>query len=306
MNEDDYGNPLKVYHLYITNEVKYVADSIVDQYDTPHEKTMKYMGYMNTTFTFGPHDFDGMAYPHKILQNKKGQCGDYAIMLSAFLATQGIPTRIVGMYNYHNSAHVVVGVYYDELWHMYDPTYMAYWVDENNTILSFYDLRDDTTHITLVGGNTTIPPIYLNEEIYRISTPAGVIGPPNPMIWDLSIDMNTNNTFVVPPPTEYRAGSGYIGATYINNFQRWTFRNLTENRTYSFVVYPIEVWGSDIFILRTDRGDVAEIRNDNILPVRINITARNSTETLELHHDYRGYADVLVLIEKYELVEMGL
>lgn len=302
MGENDPNNPLSIYHLYITNEVKFVADGIVTPRDSPHEKTVKFMAYITDNFEFAPLGISGSAYPHRILEEKKGLCGDYAIMLSAFLATQGIKTRIIGIYNYANSAHAAVGVYYNDSWHMYDPTYNAYWVDANGDVLSFYDLQSGWVYnATVVMGDNTKYPFYLNPLVYTNTSPAGVIGPSYPMWWDLKIDGN-GGTFVVPPKTEYRGGSDYIGASYINVFQRWVIENLTIGNEYSFIIYPKDIWGSGVFILHSNHGDVIEVARDNIHPIYINMTATNNSETLELYHDYRGYSDVLMLIEKYECV----
>lgn len=81
MDADDPNNPVGYGGCYITNEVKYIADSIVDEDDTPHEKTVKFMEWTRENINFG---YGGarQPHPHTIIESNRGQCGDYAIGLT--------------------------------------------------------------------------------------------------------------------------------------------------------------------------------------------------------------------------------
>lgn len=292
MDETDPNNPGSYGGLYITYKVKYIGDTIVDSKDTPHEKTLKYMKWTSENIEFKSPP-SRIPHPDVIIDSKVGLCGDYAIVVSSFLATQDIPSRILGMYNKTNGAHVVIEVYYNDSWHMYDPTWEAYW--ETDHILSFDELRDGGARIaTLYYTPRAISPsYYLSPEIYELSDPKGVIGPTHPMWWNLTIDRSYNVSDYT-----YKHGSDHVGATYLNNNHRWSIVNLTPGNKYSFVVYPKTIYGSDVFYLYINNYTYKVTNKE----VYYNFTAINTTERVDLYHNYTE--NTVLLIERYEILEM--
>lgn len=175
MSGDDPNNPLNYSGLHITNEIAHTTLTIVNQYDTPHEKTIKIMDFIdktievNKTYTY--------SQPETILHEKKGLCGRFSILAVAMLTTQHVPSRVIAMCG--EKGHVAFEVYYDEDWHYYDPTFSAYWIN-NGDVLSFEELQTGgARNVTLVIGNMTryniSNPIYLSTEIYETYYPAGPV-----------------------------------------------------------------------------------------------------------------------------------
>lgn len=300
MTADDPDNPGNYGGLVITNEVKYIAKGIVDEDDTPHEKVLKDMKWTHDNLEFKSPPAR-MAHPDVIIESGIGLCGDYAIVVTSLLACQGVQSRIVGMYNQTKGAHVVIEAYYDDDWHMYGPTHQSYW-ETNDVVLSFYELRTGNYRdATLNYIPNHIPEdYYLDQDIYIYSEPAGAIGPEYPMWWPLTIDRE----YIVPPIGYYAAGSRHIGATYTNNCHNWTITNLTPGGDYSFIIYPKEIRGTDVFEFYVNET-MCEYSTSGGTPIYINFTADSEIELLHIGHNYRGIPeDVLMLVERYEVISV--
>ena len=67
-------------------------------------------------------------------------CGGYSNVLAALAATQGLDARIINLHNYpQNGGHTVCEIYYDGAWHMYDPTYGAFYTSTpENSVSPLY------------------------------------------------------------------------------------------------------------------------------------------------------------------------
>jgi hypothetical protein len=85
----------------------------------------------------------------KIIQEGHAICGGKVISYSALSRKVGLPTRIVNMFGLVNQGgHSVIEVYYDNAWHLVDPTYGIFFYsqpdhDSNGHILSMKELFDD-------------------------------------------------------------------------------------------------------------------------------------------------------------------
>jgi hypothetical protein len=78
-----------------------------------------------------------------ILEGGAPHCSNLAFAMAAITASGGYPTRTVHTSDtaeYRNT-HVVVEVYYDDGWHIYDPTYGVCFLDKNGAVASYKDLR---------------------------------------------------------------------------------------------------------------------------------------------------------------------
>jgi len=311
MTANDPNNPGKYGGLIITKDVKCLADSLVNSDDTPHEKTMAYINWTRENIELKPAPLR-LSHPDVIIKSRVGLCGDYAIVVTSFLATQKIPSRIIGMF-FENSSHVIIEVYYDNSWHMYDPIY-GVWVNECG-VLSFEELRcGGAWNATLIYDNPRVITGFVEPWRYEIANPCGLLGPENPLWWPLEID----GEYTVPDIGKHAAGYRHIGAQYTNNFQNWTIYNLIPGKEYSFVIYPKFMWGNDTFVLHVNETGDYIIENPNISvadvtvaeatmpPVYINFTAHNTIENLHIYHDYRGIPNnVVVTIKKYSVIDLG-
>ncbi len=79
----------------------------------------------------------------QILERGAPHCSNLAFAMAAITAAGGYPTRTV-----HTSdnpqfirTHVAVEVYYDDAWHLYDPTYGISFVNKAGSVASYKELR---------------------------------------------------------------------------------------------------------------------------------------------------------------------
>jgi len=75
-----------------------------------------------------------------ILQDGKGICYDYSVLLSAMLRSQGIPTKLVKGYREGiNAYHAWNEVYLNGSWKIIDTTYDAYLLNDGTSYSMFQD-----------------------------------------------------------------------------------------------------------------------------------------------------------------------
>lgn len=86
----------------------------------------------------------------KIINDGYSICGGVSYVFRILLRTLNVPTRYVGMfYAPKQGGHVLAEVYYDDSWHLFDPTFGVFVYsqpsyDKNGYILSMEELRKNT------------------------------------------------------------------------------------------------------------------------------------------------------------------
>ncbi|MBI4854890.1 MAG: transglutaminase domain-containing protein [Acidobacteria bacterium] len=81
--------------------------------------------------------------PRAIIEKGSCYCSNLAIAMAAITSAANYPTRTIHLTdtpNYLNT-HVVVEVYYNGSWHLYDPTYGIFFLNKQNSVASYRDLR---------------------------------------------------------------------------------------------------------------------------------------------------------------------
>jgi hypothetical protein len=184
MEGDDPENPLNYSNIVITRETKVLSDMIVKSSDSPHDKIIKYMTWIDRNILVNKTDF--YANPDNILKYKRGLCGDFSILSVAMLTTQNIPSHLISICG--DYGHVAIEVYYNDTWHYYDPTFSAYW-EQDGRVVSFDELKYGAArNATLHVGNMTRynlydgVPVYFTPEFYETYYPSGSVTKKCPLI----------------------------------------------------------------------------------------------------------------------------
>ena len=146
----DVQNPLYPYRIPVKSCVYNLADTILgkeSQSLTKHEKILRFMQYIEQFEVDVLSGYTGEEYLQVLIDEKRGQCGDYSNLLAALCATQGIETRLITLGNYpEGSGHAVIEALVNGKWAMYDPTYSLYYIRVNEDgiaeVLSFEELRN--------------------------------------------------------------------------------------------------------------------------------------------------------------------
>ncbi len=89
--------------------------------------------------------------PKAIIERGSCYCSNLAIAMAAITASANYPTRTVHLTdtaNYLNT-HVTVEVYYQEKWHLYDPTYGIFFLNTQSVVASYRELRLNPSLIQL-------------------------------------------------------------------------------------------------------------------------------------------------------------
>jgi hypothetical protein len=185
--------------------------------------------------------------PETVIAHNIGACGGYTDVLLALAATQGIPGRVIGMYNYPpNNGHVVAELYIDGDWRMYDPTYGVYYTDtpgekRHPNVLSFEELRAGMGSLPgvvriLTGGRSTrqgkLAQNFLGPEIYVLAEPAGVLDPQNRMVYPLSLDPASKSSIGKADFSLNAQGAWIIGVAGQNVSQLFSLEGLEVGKRY--------------------------------------------------------------------------
>ncbi len=324
LDEKDPKNPLNVWRFPLRRNYYNLAEKLLEGSGTlsNHQKMMVFMDYIADFYV-------GLSTNEVGIEEYIGACGEYSDLLSALAWTQKMPARIVTMGNYPTyKGHTVCEVFYDNAWHLYDPTYGAYYTvssaeeAEHPYVLGFEEL-------TQGGGNTpdavcvvTVPQRlerrdsygFLGPHIYEAANPKGVIGPNHPLIYPLVLEISSDERSSLTAQdfsTKYQ-GIEYIGAAGINNMHEWTLKGLKEGERYDFVV-TAESYNGDRpgkFIAKAMSKNASilfgtEHHFDNGEPAsmqwRITFIPSSDTADVLLTHDYRGPDFCFVRFSGFEL-----
>ena len=242
-------NPVSVYRIPLMNSIYQLADALLADTNnlSDHQKIMIFMNFISDFYVGSDirtnDELNCGAYI--------GACGGYSNLLSALACTQDLPARLYTLGNYPpDTGHAVCEIYYDNAWHMYDPTYGAYYTStpEDNIspdVLSYEDLNSgkgdspDITCVVTTPQRLTSEMAYgfLGPAIYEKANPQGVLDGTTPMHYPLAISYADGGTII--DRSQYdtsRQGITFLGATSINYMQDWTIDGLTPGVQYEFVL----------------------------------------------------------------------
>jgi len=253
LEANDPKNPLNVWRIPITSYWIELSNSILGPMRnklTPHQKAVLFMIFMND-FKVG---YPSKSDPMTVVKEKIGSCGTFSNVFCALMAVNNIPCRIVSMANYpKNNGHAVAEVFYDNKWHIYDPTYAAFYTTTPNEIknpyvLSFDELRKgeglkpNVVRIILnpkrlyLGFPRSLQ--FVGPEIYVKANPAGPIGPDKPFFYPIVLDLKNKNAITEKDFDPKNQGVSYLGAAGINNNWILILSSLKPRKKHTLVISP--------------------------------------------------------------------
>jgi hypothetical protein len=79
----------------------------------------------------------------QIIERGAPHCSNLAFAMAILCASGGYPSRTIHTSDdpQYSNTHVAMEVYYDDTWHLYDPTYGISFVNKNGTVAGYKDLR---------------------------------------------------------------------------------------------------------------------------------------------------------------------
>lgn len=236
-----------------------------------HQKCLLIMDWINKNIFTGITDTD----PYITLKEKMGACGNKSSLMAAIAEGLGLNTRFINLYNYPRlgQGHSVVEIEWDGKWHLYDPFYCAYYVnnlnDVNNRVdpqvASFEELRmnpyiADTQAVIMNIGETLLATLeyedgkrdkggyYTSSGVYQYADPAGVVTADNPLNFPAVFDFEGKNQICIgykndslmelsaDPNNGIPMMMYFIGSTHCNVSHEYRLENLEQS-----VVYKLEI-----------------------------------------------------------------
>lgn len=315
----DVRNPLHVYRIPLTWEVKKLSDTLAGSADTDHQKVLAFMRYVD--------QFDvGVAKtpsPDDTIAERKGACGSFTNTLLALAAAQGFEGRVVSLLNYpKGDGHAVAEIKTDGRWALYDPTYGAFYTLKGSEVpLSLAELRlayargrDVTIH---QSSHRTGADYYTGRNIFIKANPMGVIGADKPFVFPLEFDLAERNAL---DSSEFGArwqGADFIGAASTNQQQNWTFRGLEVGKRYRFEI-TAKWLGGDLAAEDSNFKLRALIKNESGVDTEmvhdfnfqsgesswsISFLAVSESQQIFLGHDYLGPEYRYMVMQSYKVLE---
>ncbi len=322
----DPRNPLSVWRVPVSSNYYKLADSLLEGSGalSNHQKMMVFMDYISE-FQFGLGKNDDLTGINEYI----GRCGSFANMMAALAFVEGFQTRLITLGNYpENDGHAVCEVFYDDQWHLYDPTYGSYYTTSSAEetvhpyVLSLAELAEGQGDNQDVVCVVTTPQRlnrrnsygFLGPRIYEDANPKGVIGPTHPLIYPLTMKFSSDKSSSLTEmdfSAKYQ-GIQYIGAAGVNNMQEWTLNGLEEGEKYDFVVTADSYNGDSpgTFLAKAVSTDASimsgaehEFANEKPASMQWRITFVPSSDTAKilLTHDYRGPEFCFVRCSSFEL-----
>jgi hypothetical protein len=147
------------------NYYKDLFERLTATAETDNEKIASVCRYVATRRNFyeNPWSFRSA---RQILERGAPHCSNLAFAMAAIIAAGGYPTRTT-----HTSdtpefirTHVAVEVYYDDAWHLYDPTYGISFLGRSGGVAGYKELRLDPQLITEKAFRG-IEPIVVKEAM---------------------------------------------------------------------------------------------------------------------------------------------
>lgn len=321
LSAEDKNNPLHPFRLPVTMKTKILSDHLSIGAKSDHEKIVNFMSYI-AQFRIG---YASSASPEDTIMEQIGSCGTFTNTLLALAAGQGMQGRIINLHNYpKNYGHTVAEILFDGKWHLYDPTFAAFYTlnKKSDTLpLSFAEIREGykkkPNTIKLVSNVYRKGfEFFTGKDIFLKANPAGLIGANHVMIFPNELNLSTHSKVEKNEMGLRFQGSDYIGVANINQHQNWILNGLLPGHTYNFVIYP-DFLGGDIslenrkFLISIKlKGGILESEASHtfdfsmaIKPLIIKFIADKPQVTLNISHPYRGPEHRYVQVKQYELKE---
>lgn len=124
------------------NYYKALFDELTLGISSDEEKISKVNKYVATKLNYNE-PAKNFPSPKAVIESGSCYCSNLAIAMAALTAAGNYPTRTVHLSDTpeYNNTHVVVEVYYKDQWHLYDPTYGIFFLNDLGVVASYKDLR---------------------------------------------------------------------------------------------------------------------------------------------------------------------
>ncbi|WP_404941858.1 D-glucuronyl C5-epimerase family protein [Pseudomonas danubii] len=317
----DLKNPLHVFRIPISNQVKNLSDELAKGAANDHEKVEKFMDYISG-FSVGVAENAG---PDATIEQKIGACGSFTNTLLALAAAQGLQGRVVSLLNYPmNDGHAVAEIKIAGKWHLYDPTYDVFYTRKNSEApLSFLEIKSlylSGQEVTVHKGNERAgADRFTGREIFVNANPAGAIGPDKPMVFPLRLSATEKNEITKADFGPTRQGASHIGAADTNQMQSWTLEDLKPGEKYRFSIQPKYLAGEfeesdanfELYAIIDEKNQSQithnfKFTNGKTPPFNLDFVATATSATVMLSHPYRGPSYHYLSMESYKLSAIGI
>lgn len=240
-----------------------------------HQKCLLIMDWINKNIEVGITDTD----PYVTLKDRKGACGNNSSLMAALVRGVGFDTRFVNLYNYpaYGLGHSVLEIQWGGKWHLYDPSYCAYYVSNPNEIsnrvdpqvASFDELRknpeiankgavvmniENTIMATLEDeeGKRNKGGYYTSTDVYKYADPAGIVASDYPLNFPatfnfekesqicLGIEDNSPFELSSDPNSGIPMMMHFIGSAYCNVNHEYRLEKLKKNGNYILEIGVVE------------------------------------------------------------------
>lgn len=313
LSVDSSLNPLRNFQLPITRNIKSLSDRLVGNIGGGHEKIIRLMNYA--------HDYQvGISKdisPDGIIKERVASCGNFTVLLLALASAQGLEGRVVNLYNYPKGfGHTVAEIFVDGKWRLYDPTFEGYYFyadDSERKAISFSEIVEGYSSGRSVEGYFANRrdgfDKFTGEAIYLHAQPKGVVGPSNPMLFPLYLDLKSRSIVKSEEFGSEFQGATFVGVADTNQNQSWVLTGLRAGETYSFSVRPRAVGGKlkasdeyfELVAIVNGERRTRKIFIKNPLPWGIKFVASGETQEIELRHDYAGDDFFYVSFSEFEV-----
>ncbi|SEC20711.1 D-glucuronyl C5-epimerase family protein [Pseudomonas anguilliseptica] len=318
LDAKDPRNPLNVFRIPVTLEVKALSDELVHDVIDDHQKILAFMKYIDG-FAVG---VASSSAPDETIMEQEGACGSFTNTLLAFAAAQGFEGRVISLLNYpKNDGHAVAEIRLKDKWALYDPTYNAFYTLAGSDVpLSFYEIKESYEKGVAVvvhheskrdGVND-----YAGRNIFTKANPLGVIGPGKPFLFPLKFTLPDRHSLEASEFGAKWQGANFIGAAPTNQQQEWTLDGLKKGANYTFEITAKNLGGDldlkDLtFNLRSviNRSDGTEkellhkfnFADGKPQSWKISFVASGATQKISLKHDYAGPQYLYMNMQSYKL-----
>ena len=138
---EDYDFPNRDYYRRLFEELTQGKMTDEERIKAVNDYIAGKLNYKETQWELGS--------PRRILERGSQYCGHLASAMAAILAV-AYPTRIINLSDGTNppNTHVVVEVFYQGRWHLYDPTFGVEFKDRDGKVAGYQDVRLDTSLIS--------------------------------------------------------------------------------------------------------------------------------------------------------------
>lgn len=305
LDERDSKNPVSIFRIPVKECFYQLADALLAGTTnmTNHEKIMVFMDFI-ADFYVG---IDNQSKDQLSCGSYITHCGGYSHLLAVLACTQGMQARIISLDNYPQyTGHVVCEINYDDSWHVYDPTFGAYYTDtavnqSTPSVLSYQELNAGNGNSTDITCVITTPKRIVSDEsygflgpsIYERAFPQGIIDGKTPQYYPLLISYSdVENKIDITQFNGAYQGIQFIGVTSINYMQNWTISQLESGKCYEFII-------AASYILGETEGDfdaIAEAKKAIIVSNEKHTFSNENPNSMEWHIEFIAQSDTVQIV----------